>query len=72
MEKKDNLTAREMEVLEATQALSAKEVAEMEDFSIPLGNGEVVDIRKYTDPYPDPDIPLHMQIEDDGQEPPTT
>lgn len=67
MDNKDNLTAKELEVLEAKQALSSKEVAQMGDFSIPLGNGEVVDMSKYIDPYPDPDLPLDMQIPKDDE-----
>lgn len=61
MDNKDNLTAKEQELLEARNALSSKEVAEMGDFSIPLGNGEMIDISKYVDLYPDPHIPLNLQ-----------
>lgn len=64
MDNKDNLTAKEQELLEAKNALSSKEVAEMGDFSIPLGNGEMLDISKYVDLYPDPNIPLNLQAGD--------
>lgn len=67
MDNKDNLTARDLELLEAQKALSSKEVAQMEDFSIPLTNGEVLDVSKYVDRYPDPDLPLSMQIPKDDE-----
>lgn len=42
MENKD-LTARELEVLKAKNALSAKEVAEMDDFSIKIKGNATLD-----------------------------
>lgn len=67
MDNKDNLTARDLEVLEAKKALSSKEIAQMEDFSIRLTNGEVLDIGKFVERYPDPDLPLSMQIPKDDE-----
>lgn len=48
-----NLTARELEVLEAQKALSAKEVAEMDDFSINIKGNETLDFNDCVDLYAD-------------------
>ena len=48
-----NLTARELEVLKAKEALSAAEVAEMEDFSIKIKGNETIDFNECIDLYAD-------------------
>lgn len=65
MDDKDNLSARQQELLEAKNALSSQEVAEMDDFKIPFTNGEVFEFSKFIDEYPDPHIPLDMQVGED-------
>lgn len=72
MDNKDNLTARDLELLEAQKALSSKEIAEMDDFAIKLSKDQMVDFNDVVDLYPDPDIPLDMQIPQDDGEKPTT
>lgn len=52
MENKD-LTARELEVLKAKNALSAKEVAEMDDFSIKIKGNATLDFNDCVDLYAD-------------------
>lgn len=62
-----NLTAKEQEILKAKEALSAVEIAQMQDFKVKINKEEVIDFTEMVDLYPDPNLSLDLQVDDDDK-----